>query len=87
MNPHGVAAWPERCAREGFGLASIAEYLGIEFRDHDAGEDARARAEIMLAAYTVAGGRLQDRQQAPGIRSTKRHGGTQDREERPKNAA
>ena len=46
------AAWTERCVREGYGLASVAEYLGIEFRHHDAGEDARVRAEIVLAACT-----------------------------------
>lgn len=48
-------AWPERYRREGYGLASIAADLGIEFDHHDALEDARAAAEIVLRASAVAG--------------------------------
>jgi DNA polymerase-3 subunit epsilon len=43
-------AWPERYARRGYGLAAIACDLGIAFRHHDAGEDARVAAEIVLRA-------------------------------------
>ena len=43
-------AWPEQYARRGYGLANIAHDLGIEFRHHDAGEDARVAAEIVLRA-------------------------------------
>jgi DNA polymerase III subunit epsilon len=43
-------AWPERYAQRGYGLAAIARDLGIEFRHHDAGEDARVAAEIVLRA-------------------------------------
>jgi DNA polymerase-3 subunit epsilon len=43
-------AWPEQYARKGYGLATIAHDLGIEFRHHDAGEDARVAAEIVLRA-------------------------------------
>ena len=43
-------AWPQRYARRGHGLAAIASDLGIEFRHHDAGEDARVAAEIVLRA-------------------------------------
>ena len=40
-------AWPNH---SGFGLRAIADRLGIEFRHHDALEDARACAEVLLAA-------------------------------------
>jgi DNA polymerase-3 subunit epsilon len=43
-------AWPEQYARKGYGLANIANDLGIQFRHHDAGEDARVAAEIVLRA-------------------------------------
>lgn len=81
------AAWPERYARDGYGLASVAAHLGIEFRHHDAGEDARATAEIVLAACAKTGRRLQDWQQAPGTKSGKERGGTRNRADRPKNGA
>ena len=40
-------AWPERA---GYGLKSIARDLGVSFQHHDAQEDARAAAEIVLRA-------------------------------------
>lgn len=40
-------AWPNH---SGFGLRAIADRLGIQFRHHDALEDARACAKILLAA-------------------------------------
>lgn len=43
-------AWPERYGRSGYGLKNVARDLGIEFRHHDALEDARAAAEIVLRA-------------------------------------
>lgn len=43
-------AWPEKYARRAYGLASVASDLGINFRHHDAGEDARAAAEIVIRA-------------------------------------
>lgn len=47
-------AWPDRYGRSGYGLKNIAQDLGILFRHHDALEDARAAAEIVLraCAYT-----------------------------------
>ena len=42
-------AWPERYRRR-WSLAKIAGDLGIAFRHHDAAEDARAAAEIVLCA-------------------------------------
>ncbi len=43
-------AWPERKGRGGYGLKNLAEELGISFAHHDALEDARATAEIVLRA-------------------------------------
>ncbi|WP_347268601.1 3'-5' exonuclease [Paracoccus sp. (in: a-proteobacteria)] len=43
-------AWPELKGNGGHGLASLKAYLGLEFRHHDAGEDAKASAQIVLLA-------------------------------------
>ena len=44
-------AWPEGYGRRGgYGLKNIAKDLGIAFKHHDALEDARAAAEIVLRA-------------------------------------
>ena len=43
-------AWPERSGQRGYGLKNIARDLDISFRHHDALEDARAAAEIVLRA-------------------------------------
>ncbi len=43
-------AWPELKGNGGHGLASLKSHLGLRFRHHDAGEDARAAAEIVLLA-------------------------------------
>jgi DNA polymerase III subunit epsilon len=48
-------AWPERYSKKGYGLAAIARDLGIQFRHHDAGEDARVAAEIVLRASEKMG--------------------------------
>ena len=45
-------AWPESYGRSGYGLKNIAKDLGISFTHHDALEDARAAAEIVLHACT-----------------------------------
>ena len=81
------ATWPERYADDGYGLASVAEHLGIEFKHHDAGEGARATAEIVLAACARTGRRIEDWQRAPATKSRKKRGGTRNREEGPKNGA
>ena len=44
-------AWPDKYALRGYNLENIARDLGIHFRHHDAGEDARVAAEIVLRAY------------------------------------
>ena len=47
-------AWPDRYGRRGYGLKNIARHLDISFRHHDALEDARAAAEIVLRACSSA---------------------------------
>lgn len=42
--------WPDLFRTSGYGLKNIAETFGVEFRHHDAGEDARVVAEILLRA-------------------------------------
>lgn len=44
------AAWPELKGNGGHGLASLKRHLGLEFHHHDAGEDARAAAMVVLRA-------------------------------------
>ena len=48
-------AWPERYSVRGYGLADVARDLGIPFKHHDASEDARAAAEIVLQAGRETG--------------------------------
>ena len=43
-------AWPELKGNGGHGLASLKAHLGLSFEHHDAGEDARAAAEVVLRA-------------------------------------
>ena len=47
-------AWPERYGRKGYGLKNVATDLDIYFTHHDALEDARAAAEIVLSACVAA---------------------------------
>ncbi|WP_244519268.1 exonuclease domain-containing protein [Paracoccus alcaliphilus] len=47
------AAWPELRGNGGHGLASLKQRLGLVFDHHDAGEDARAAAEVVLRAEGV----------------------------------
>lgn len=53
----GVArkAWPELRGNGGHGLASLKRHLDLKFRHHDAGEDARAAAEVVLRAEALIG--------------------------------
>ncbi|MEP3279268.1 MAG: 3'-5' exonuclease [Stappiaceae bacterium] len=43
-------AWPEFRGNGGHGLANLKRTLGLEFNHHDAGEDARAAAQVVLHA-------------------------------------
>ncbi|PRY86140.1 exonuclease domain-containing protein [Donghicola tyrosinivorans] len=59
LNSVSVArrAWPELSGNGGHGLASLKAYLGLRFEHHDAGEDARAAAEVVLLAERgISGG-------------------------------
>ena len=48
-------AWPEKYGQRGYGLKNVAWDFGISFRHHDALEDARAAAEIVLRACAETG--------------------------------
>lgn len=48
-------AWPELKGNGGHGLASLKTYLDLKFEHHDAEEDARAAAEVVLLAETATG--------------------------------
>ena len=48
-------AWPEKYGKSGYNLANVAGDLGIAFQHHDALEDARAAAEIVLHACRHTG--------------------------------
>lgn len=47
-------AWPD-VAQSGYGLAPLCQRLGIEFKHHDAAEDARAAGHILLHAIAATG--------------------------------
>jgi len=51
-------AWPELKGSGGHGLANLKKRLGLEFHHHDAGEDARASASVILKAEEVLGMQL-----------------------------
>lgn len=51
--------WPEYRMR-GYGLANIAGVLGLEFRHHDALEDARAAGEVLSRAMVLTGTGVED---------------------------
>jgi DNA polymerase III subunit epsilon len=48
-------AWSDRFGRSGYGLRAVAAFCGIEFLHHDALEDARAAALILLRAIDHTG--------------------------------
>lgn len=50
------AAWPELKGNGGLGLANLKQALNLDFHHHDAGEDARAAAMVVLRAQAVASG-------------------------------
>jgi len=47
--------WPEQFARKGYGLRSVAAFHGIEYKCHNALEDARCAGEILLKAIAQGG--------------------------------
>ena len=52
--------WPEKFSATGYGLRNVANFLGIEFKHHDALEDARAAGEVLCKASTHTGFTLDD---------------------------
>lgn len=48
-------AWPELRGNGGHGLANLKSVLSLSFDHHDAGEDARAAAQVVLLAEQVGG--------------------------------
>ena len=46
-------AWPELKGNGGHGLGNLKKVLNLEFKHHDAGEDARAAAQVKLQAETT----------------------------------
>lgn len=51
-------AWPELRGNGGHGLANLKKVLNLHFRHHDAGEDARAAAQVVLLAEALAGTKI-----------------------------
>ena len=49
------SAWPELKGNGGHGLANLRTVLGFDFKHHDAGEDARAAALVVLHAEKAMG--------------------------------
>jgi len=47
-------AWPA-FAQSGYGLSNVAAHFGIQYREHDALEDARCAGEILLRAIAETG--------------------------------
>jgi DNA polymerase III subunit epsilon len=50
--------WPQFAWR-GYGLENVCKTLGVQFKHHDAAEDARAAGEVLLHAMRVSGMDLQ----------------------------
>lgn len=51
--------WKE-CAWRGYGLSNVCKLIGYEFMHHDALEDAKAAAQILIAATNITGHDLND---------------------------
>lgn len=51
--------WPE-CSQKGYGLASVCNLIGYKFNHHNALEDAKACANIVLSAISKTGIQLQE---------------------------
>lgn len=61
-------AWPEWRGQGGHGLGHLKKRLALEFQHHDAGEDARAAAQVVLLAEERLGRALVE-QQVPRARA------------------
>ncbi|MTI17254.1 exonuclease [Rhodobacteraceae bacterium RKSG542] len=52
--------WPQQYGKRGYGLGNLAKDFGLEFGHHDAGEDARVTALIVLRALEEGNKTIQD---------------------------
>lgn len=52
--------WPALSDTGGHGLGNLKQVLGLSFSHHDAGEDARAAAQVVLLAEKASGKTFQD---------------------------
>lgn len=52
-------AW-KQFARNGYGLSNVCEYIGYEFKHHDALEDAKASGQVILTAVRQTGISLEE---------------------------
>ena len=73
-------AWAE-IAHQGYGLANVCARIGFQFRHHDALEDAKAAAQIMLSAIGDSGLNLE--QWIDRVRQPLNPGATITRERNP----
>lgn len=48
-------AWPEHCAKRGYGLRALAEHLSLTYVPHNALEDARTAGRIIMLAVAQTG--------------------------------
>ncbi len=69
-------AWPELRGNGGHGLGSLKTHLGLQFQHHDAAEDAKAAAQVVLLAEQKTGadffdGSLQKVRVTPGAAPVK----------------
>lgn len=81
-------AWKE-CASSGYGLYAVCEMLGYDFKHHDALEDAKAAAYIVLTAIDEGGLDIEDwlkRVQLPIYPTVSSSGSTTGREGNPEGA-
>ncbi|NIZ61653.1 exonuclease [Sedimentitalea sp. CY04] len=53
-------AWPHLRGNGGHGLANLQKVLTLDFKHHDAGEDARAAAQVILHAEAETGSNFID---------------------------
>jgi len=53
-------AWPHLRGNGGHGLANLQKVLTLEFKHHDAGEDAKAAAQVILHAEAETGSNFID---------------------------
>ncbi len=61
-------AWPEWKGHGGHGLGHLKKQLGLQFQHHDAGEDARAAAQVVLLAEERVGRSLVEVQVPKALR-------------------